>query len=268
VPAEGNELAVTARNGAIVQDNDANAKDTPYPIWVHQGLVGAVPYPARPGIARCLPASSQPPNPTSRIPITSVTIGRYGSTTTVLWLNEFYGLDITCIRLTPYRVDGRLLLDVLQVIPLPEAQELMVRLRQRETAVRAATGSPGGADWTQYVIKTPAGATEPLRKRRAILALVHALHQAGVPAAKIERAIPGPRFLSVDGHLEGEELADAFVDAYPGAYERLRRWFLDEPVQDGETTWVLSKMWGTNTLPTLVALELAPTDGYGYQAMP
>jgi len=77
-------------------------------------------------------------------------------TTTVLWLNDLYGLNIRCVRLTPYRVDARLLLDVQQVIPLPEAEELMVRLRQRETAAaRAATNS--GADWTQYVITTPRG---------------------------------------------------------------------------------------------------------------
>ena len=35
-----------------------------------------------------------------------------------------------------------------------------------------------GADWTQYVIRTPEGESEPLRKRRAVLCLVHALHQA------------------------------------------------------------------------------------------
>jgi hypothetical protein len=33
-------------------------------------------------------------------------------TTTVLWLTDVYGLDIRCIRLAPYRVDERLLLDV------------------------------------------------------------------------------------------------------------------------------------------------------------
>ena len=46
-------------------------------------------------------------------------------TTTVMWLNDLYGLDIRRMRLTPYRVAERLLLDVQQVIPLPEAEELM-----------------------------------------------------------------------------------------------------------------------------------------------
>jgi hypothetical protein len=185
-------------------------------------------------------------------------------TTTVLWLNDIYGLDITCIRLTPYRVDGRLLVDVQQVIPLPEAEELMVRLRERESAARAATSS--GADWTQYIIKTPAGDSQPLRKRRAVLALVQAIHKAGVSPEDIETVIPGPRFLAVEGSLTGPDLLDAFVKTYPRARGNERRWFLDEPIPDGARTWVLSKMWGTNTLPTLDALiSLAPT-GYGYEA--
>lgn len=187
-------------------------------------------------------------------------------TTTVLWLNDLYGLDITCVRLTPYRVDERLLLDVQQVIPLPEAEELMVRLRKRESAARAASNA-SGADWTQYVITTPTGHSEPLRKRRAVLALVHALHEAGVDPSTIADVIPGPRFLAVDGVYDGDDLADAFVAEYPNAHERERRWFLSDPVTDGERTWVLSKMWGTNTEPTLKALvALAPSSGISYQA--
>lgn len=189
-------------------------------------------------------------------------------TTTVLWLNDLYGLNITCVRLTPYRVEQRLLLDVQQVIPLPEAEELMVRLRQRESAARAAS-SAGGADWTQYVIVTPIGETEPLRKRRAVLALVHALSSDGVSPMAIEDAIPGPRFLSVEGTWEGEALSDVFVATHPGAHERERRWFLDEPVHDGERTWVLSKMWGTNTVSTLTALvALAPDRGFSFRPVP
>ena len=42
-------------------------------------------------------------------------------TTTVLGLNALYGLDITCVRLRPYRLADRLVLDVQHVIPLPEA---------------------------------------------------------------------------------------------------------------------------------------------------
>jgi hypothetical protein len=187
-------------------------------------------------------------------------------TTTVLWLNEFHATDIRCVRLSPYRHEGRLLLDVQQVIPLPEARELMVRLRRREIQARAAkTSTASGADWTQYVVEYPGGKTEPLRKRRAILAMVHALADAGVEGELIAKAVPHEKFRGVPGTLEGEQLAAAFATAYQRTPENLRRWFLDEPVHQGERTWVLSKQWGTQTEVVLEALaKLAP--GFGFHA--
>lgn len=185
-------------------------------------------------------------------------------TTTVLWLTDVYGLDIRCVRLTPYQVDERLLLDVQQVVPLPEAGDLTVQLRRRQTVARAVTTD--SRDWTSYQITTPAGSTEPLRKRRAVLAMVTALHQAGVPADQLAEILPRSRFLPVDGTHIGEDLAQAFVTRYAASNKRLGRWFLDAPLHDGERTWVLSKMWGTNTEPILDRLlELAPTAGFGYQ---
>ena len=52
-------------------------------------------------------------------------------TTAVLWLRDS-GLDVRCVRLLPYRVGGALVLDAAQVIPLPEAEDYPVRIRDRE----------------------------------------------------------------------------------------------------------------------------------------
>jgi hypothetical protein len=123
-------------------------------------------------------------------------------TTTVLWLADVYGLDIRCIRLTPYRVGERLLLDVQQVIPLPEASEFTINLRRRETKARAAR-SGDGPDWTPYIISTPNGQSEPLRKRRAVLSVITGLHDVGVSAEQLAEVLPHSRFLSVDGTLSG-----------------------------------------------------------------
>lgn len=187
-------------------------------------------------------------------------------TTTVLWLTDLYGLDIRCVRLTPYRVGERLLLDVQQVIPLPEASELTIQLQRKATQERAVRGADG-RDWTQYVITGPSGETEPLRKRQAVLAMVTTLRAAGVPAREIAHAIPPSRFLSVDGTLAGAELREAFVLAYakfdPG------RWFLERPIHDEGRTWIVTKMWGRNTEPVLESLnKLAPEQsGIGYEAV-
>jgi hypothetical protein len=53
-------------------------------------------------------------------------------TTSVIWLND-QGLDLRCIRFRPYRLaEGRLLLNVEQILPLPEATEYQTQIRAKE----------------------------------------------------------------------------------------------------------------------------------------
>ena len=71
-------------------------------------------------------------------------------TASVLWLNDT-GLDIRCVRLLPYRVGDDLVLDVTQVIPLPEAEDYMVRMRDRESE-QERRDYPD-VDWTREEIE-------------------------------------------------------------------------------------------------------------------
>ena len=52
-------------------------------------------------------------------------------TSAVMWLND-QGLDIQCFRLKPYNLDGRLLVDVQQLIPLPEAAAYQFKRREKD----------------------------------------------------------------------------------------------------------------------------------------
>jgi hypothetical protein len=55
-------------------------------------------------------------------------------TTSVLWLNT-QNLGIQCVTVKPYKLpEGRILLDIRQIIPLPEAYEYQTRLREKEKA--------------------------------------------------------------------------------------------------------------------------------------
>ena len=63
-------------------------------------------------------------------------------TTTVLWLND-NGLDITCIRMQPYRSGSELMVEASQVIPLPEAADYLVRIREREGEARQQRSGGG-----------------------------------------------------------------------------------------------------------------------------
>lgn len=56
-------------------------------------------------------------------------------TTTVMWLNE-RALDIRCVRVIPYQDSGRILIDVQQVIPLPEAAQYQIQIREKEQIKR------------------------------------------------------------------------------------------------------------------------------------
>jgi hypothetical protein len=56
-------------------------------------------------------------------------------TTAVLWLNT-HGLDIRCVRIKPYVSGDRILVDVQQVIPLPEAMEYTVQIRAKSDLQR------------------------------------------------------------------------------------------------------------------------------------
>lgn len=51
-------------------------------------------------------------------------------TSSVLWLID-HGMDIRCIRMRPYKDGERTLVDVQQIIPLPEAHDYQIQLREK-----------------------------------------------------------------------------------------------------------------------------------------
>ena len=57
-------------------------------------------------------------------------------TTTVMWLNK-RDLDIRCVRLQPYKLGEEILLNIEQIIPLPEAEEYQVKVREQAEDRRA-----------------------------------------------------------------------------------------------------------------------------------
>jgi hypothetical protein len=56
-------------------------------------------------------------------------------TSTALWLNE-KGLDVSCVRLKPYKIAEKVLVDIQQIIPLPEAADYQNQLRKKEEEER------------------------------------------------------------------------------------------------------------------------------------
>jgi len=87
-------------------------------------------------------------------------------TTAVLWLNA-RDLDIRCVRLKPYKGDGKVFIDVQQIIPLPEAEEYQIRVRNQTEQRREARRSE--MDFTKYSFEG-----QVFNKRKLVLAVVRA----------------------------------------------------------------------------------------------
>ncbi len=90
----------------------------------------------------------------------------------VIWLNE-NGLDMRCVRLQPYSADGRILLDIQQVLPVAETPRFHDQVQHRERAARAS-------DLTKYNVKLGSVQHEKLASRWAIWHSIKNLVDAGV----------------------------------------------------------------------------------------
>ncbi|MEQ8847995.1 hypothetical protein [Botrimarina sp.] len=132
-------------------------------------------------------------------------------TSSVLWLTG-RGVDIRCVRIRPYGDAGRVLLDVQQLIPLPEAEEFQVRIREKQSEERASRRSRRTAPKFRVVVKGKV--YDALPRNQAILRLIQGLCQAGVDPEEIAAVITwrtknDTLFRSADGDLD----PDAFVAA-------------------------------------------------------
>ena len=193
-----------------------------------------------------------------RIILVSADFGRE-ITTAVLWLNGFDGMDIRCVRLLPYEIEGRILLDIQQVLPLPEAADYQVRLRRKDVARdRAHTDT---RDFTRFHIIVDGVESPDQNKRGAIRLMIEALANKGVPLTEIQKTLPPRAFKVVPGRVSGGESVGAALQQLDPNLNP-RRFFRDHPFIDpkGNRTFVLFKMWGRNTEATLARLSEAFPD--------
>jgi hypothetical protein len=117
-------------------------------------------------------------------------------TTTVLWLRGC-SLDIRCVRLVPYEDAGSIYLDAQQIIPVPEAADYLLKLREREE--RNEVARQGERDFTRFIVCHPGGRTVPLPKRRAMLEIIRTLVSQGSFARRAAAGIPDGPFSGCRG---------------------------------------------------------------------
>lgn len=172
--------------------------------------------------------------------------------TTVLWLNQFEGLDIRCVQLLPYKVGERVLLDVRQIVPLPEATDYQVRVRRKERQRERAQRD--GRDFTRYHIIVDGQELPEENKRNAMRLMVAKLAERGVSLQAMKDLLHPRVFRSVRGHFEDEESVRA---AFLAAESRIDigRFYFEYPLFEDGHTWIMTRMWGTDTEPSLTTLR-------------
>jgi hypothetical protein len=183
-----------------------------------------------------------------RIILVSADFGRE-LTTAVLWLNE-RDLDIRCVRLRPFADDGRVLLNVEQVIPLPEAQDFQIQIREKVRQERKARTD--NRDRTRFDLVVADSSYERLSKRVALFRIVEHLVNSGIhPDTVAQAAQPRPFervFRAVEGELSEFEFDEAAkrMRGESGKTHHAGRFFTtdDELFRRSGKTYALSKMWG------------------------
>jgi hypothetical protein len=77
-------------------------------------------------------------------------------TSVVLWLNE-HGVDIGCIEVSARRVPGggQAVISARQLLPLPEAEDYLVRRRRKDQEEEKALEAPSDWTWDGYAARFP-----------------------------------------------------------------------------------------------------------------
>ncbi len=174
-------------------------------------------------------------------------------TTSVMWLNNNYGMDIKCLRLVPYKHENQTLVDVQQIIPLPEAESYQIKIRQQSEERKVARET--SKDYTQYNFEGIS-----YSKRRLVFAVIDQWVKLNKPQSYEELI----RVFSMPKLFEGVQKAK---DKYQR--QGVARHFLEENeifrFPNGEQ-YALSNQWGSVNiekflqLTSSIGLDITPTE--------
>ncbi len=185
-------------------------------------------------------------------------------TTSVLWLNSF-NLDIRCVRLQPYSYEsGKILLDIQQVIPLPEAADYQIAIQHKSAETRAAIRE--GRDYSKFDLTIDGVFRERLSKREFVFYVIQAAIRRGLKPADIQLVMPwkgASLFFAVAGKVDSVSFEDALPNRNPERYfcSDTQLFYLD-----GQT-FALTNQWGPRTEDAVKAVMalLGPQSGITYE---
>lgn len=164
-------------------------------------------------------------------------------TTSVMWLNE-RNIDIKCVRFSPHKFQDKLLIDVQQIIPLPEAESYQIKIRQKTEKRREAKES--SRDFTHYLFNNI-----DYNKRKLVLAVIQSWIKQNSPnsLADLQSAFPkeirsGKLFVPID---EAKSVREK---------QGIDRHFLedDETISFPDSSrFAISNQWGKTNIDKFIA---------------
>ncbi|GAD31787.1 conserved hypothetical protein [Photobacterium leiognathi lrivu.4.1] len=174
-----------------------------------------------------------------RIVLASADFGKE-LTTLVLWLRD-KGIDISCVRLTPYRYNDDVLINAEQIIPVPEIEEYQVKFREKQVEQR--TSKKTQRDYSKYRFNG-----QVYNKRKLALAILTHWINVNKPTdlAEIRRALEGYNL------QRAVALFDQITEKYLSRYHSSENDLLT--LDSGELI-AISNQWGDNIPRLLEAMS-------------
>ena len=175
-------------------------------------------------------------------------------TTSVMWLLS-KGIDITCVKLSPYNFNGEVLLDINQIIPLPEAESYLIKIKEKNTERQIAIEST--RDKTKYLFNN-----KLLGKGRLVFEVVKQFIEVNqqLTFEEIQKKFPS----NLQGSTGVLNTLDFVNQKYNGS--KKKRHFIDKndilTSADG-IAFLVSTEWGIGNINKFV--ELARSENFDIQ---
>ena len=160
----------------------------------------------------------------------------------------------------PYRNGNEILLDVHTVIPIPEAVDYQVQIREKRQKERAAR-TPS-KDFTKFdVFVDDQKIHQAQNKRRMMFHVISYILEHGGTPEKVAEAVPWKGetlFEDFEGELNTEQVREAIMkNDTSGKISRDKRFFIDKNELfhlDGKT-YALTNQWGGDTIKSFESLS-------------
>ncbi len=164
-------------------------------------------------------------------------------TTSVMWLNG-KEIDIKCVRLIPYNDNGKIIINVQQIIPLPEAESYQIKIKQQSDERKKAKKS--SKDYTKYMFKQ-----NMYNKRKLVLAVIQDWISQNNPKSftEIEKAFP--QSIRKGGTFTTLEEAQKIYER-----QNIHRYFTGEKEiirLSDEKKYAISNQWGKGNIDRFIS---------------